>query len=218
MNDLRYTLLADGNSDQALLPILTWVLRQGGVGCAIQPNWANLNSLRRRPHHLRERIAGALDLYPCDLLCLHRDAEREPPERRRAEIAQALDDVSRERGSMAPAIAVIPVRMTEAWLLFNEAALRSAAGNPRGRVRLEIPPHHEIERLANPKARLADLIRTASEHTGRRLQNLEIRAERVADLIDDFSPLRALSAFQTLEADLHRVITEHGWDRDLGER
>ena len=28
MQTLRYTLLADGSSDRALLPILTWLLRQ----------------------------------------------------------------------------------------------------------------------------------------------------------------------------------------------
>ena len=28
MQELRYTLLADGSSDRALLPILTWLLRQ----------------------------------------------------------------------------------------------------------------------------------------------------------------------------------------------
>ncbi len=31
MSELRYTLLADGSSDRALLPMLTWALRQQGV-------------------------------------------------------------------------------------------------------------------------------------------------------------------------------------------
>ena len=31
MDALRYTLLADGSSDQALVPILTWLLRAQGV-------------------------------------------------------------------------------------------------------------------------------------------------------------------------------------------
>lgn len=35
MNELRYTLLSDGPSDRALLPILTWLLRQNGVTGAI---------------------------------------------------------------------------------------------------------------------------------------------------------------------------------------
>lgn len=35
MKELRYTLLSDGPSDQALIPILTWVLVQHGVQCAI---------------------------------------------------------------------------------------------------------------------------------------------------------------------------------------
>lgn len=35
MNEIRYTLLSDGSSDKALLPILTWLLRLHGVECAI---------------------------------------------------------------------------------------------------------------------------------------------------------------------------------------
>ena len=36
------------------------------------------------------KLAAALDLYPCDLLFVHRDAENQPPELRRREIASNL--------------------------------------------------------------------------------------------------------------------------------
>lgn len=42
MRDLRYTLVADGSSDVALLPILTWLLRRNGVALSIQATWADL--------------------------------------------------------------------------------------------------------------------------------------------------------------------------------
>ena len=36
-------------------------------------------------------------------------------------------------------------------------------------------------------------------------------ARRVADYIEDFSPLRSLSAFQRLESDIKATLTHHGW-------
>ena len=64
MDALRYTLLSDGSSDQALMPILTWLLRAQGIHGAIQPEWADLRRLPRPPRTLSERISFSLDLYP----------------------------------------------------------------------------------------------------------------------------------------------------------
>ena len=79
MSELRYTLLTDGSSDAALLPILTWLLTTNGVAWAIQAEWADLRRVRRS-RKLADRIILSLALYPCDLLFVHRDAEKEPRE------------------------------------------------------------------------------------------------------------------------------------------
>ena len=55
-------------------------------------------------------------------------------------------------------ICVIPVRMTEAWLLIDEKAIRIAAGNRNGTEILEIPKLHELESLPDPKKLLYELI------------------------------------------------------------
>lgn len=90
MKELRYTLLTDGSSDRALIPILTWVLRQHGVGCPIQPEWADLGRLRPPPKPL-SRIEWSLKLYPCDLLFVHRDAEGQSLQMRVGEIYKAVE-------------------------------------------------------------------------------------------------------------------------------
>lgn len=95
MNSLRYTLVSDGSSDRALLPILTWLLRNNGVHLPVQSTWADLRLLPKQPKNLPDRIRWAIDLYPCDLLFIHRDAERQPTQFRRIEIQQALDGFSR---------------------------------------------------------------------------------------------------------------------------
>jgi hypothetical protein len=46
MKEIRYTLITDGSSDRALMPILTWLLIELGVKIAIQPTWADFTRLR----------------------------------------------------------------------------------------------------------------------------------------------------------------------------
>ena len=214
MNDLTYTLISDGSSDSALMPILDWLLRGNGVQCAIQRQWADLRWLRRPPAGLAGRLRAAVDLFPCDLLFVHRDAEAELPATRREEIAgaviEAFDDLRR------PAwVPVIPVRMSEAWLLFNEAAIRKAAGNPSGRSILRLPSLARSENLPDPKNLLWNLLCEASELSPRRRAQLQIgpMRHRITEYTRDFSPLRTLAAFAALEHHLKEVIATNGWDR-----
>lgn len=111
------------------------------------------------------------------------------------------------------AVCVVPVRMQEAWLLFDETAIKHAAGNGAFRDSLDLPPLRELEAVPDPKAVLYDRLQRASGLHGRRLRAFPVgqRARRVAELIDDFSPLRALPAFCALEADVQRVVSQSHW-------
>ena len=163
MKEIRYTLLTDGSFDKALIPILSWLLYQHCPDYAIQPEWADLWKLPRPPKKMPERIIRSVELYPCDLLFVHRDAEGLSREERASEIRQALAEIA-----LLPAVCVVPVRMTEAWLLFDETAIRKAAGNPNGNLPLGLPVIHNIESLPDPKQILHDLLRSASGHTSKR--------------------------------------------------
>jgi len=96
--------------------------------------------------------------------------------------------------------------MLEAWLLFDRAAIRRAAGNPNGAMPLELPELSRVEELPDPKAVLHSLLQEASGLKGRRLNNLRVPVRRVAALIDGFAPLRRLSAFQRLEKDVQVFV------------
>ncbi len=78
---------------------------------------------------------GVVSLRPF----VHRDAEKEPHQVRVAQILEAVDEASIS-SVVPPAVCVVPVRMLEAWLLFDEPALRRAAGNPHGQQPLKLPP------------------------------------------------------------------------------
>ena len=166
MKEIRYTLITDGSSDRALMPILTWLLIDLGVNLPIQPTWADFRRLHNPPKKLEDRIHKAIALYPCDLLFVHRDAEKEPRQKRVSEINQAVESIPLD--VRLPVVCVIPVKMTEAWLLIDEKAIREAAGNPKGRQPLDLPKTSNTEGLSDPKETLRGLLETACGHAPRR--------------------------------------------------
>jgi hypothetical protein len=211
MNEIRYTLISDGPSDRSLVPILTWALREKGEVSRIQAEWADLRRLPQPPQTLHARILNAIDLFPSDLLFVHRDAEKEDPEHRYKEIHAALHEAT-QRGFQTPAVCVVPVQMTEAWLLFDETAIRLAAGNPNGKNPLKVPDLSIIEQIPDPKEILFNILREASGLRGRHLKRFNMAESRIriTELVSDFAPLRKLSAFQRLEEDISR-LKRNGW-------
>ena len=222
MQRLRFTLVGDGSSDRALIPILTWLLRQHWDDVPIQPEFSDLRRLPNPPRKLSQRIDKSIELYPCDLLFVHRDAESESVEKRREEISVSLE--RSERGKTLPVICVIPVRMQEAWLLIDESALKTAAGDPSNRQALPMPDVRRLEDLPDPKRVLHDLLRQASGFQDRRRRlkrfdrDLGECVQRVAQQIGDFRPLRELAAFRKLENQVARhrqYIAKHGHSSDI---
>lgn len=214
MNELRYTLITDGSSDIALIPILTWLLRKRGLRKAIQAEWADLRQIQwRSKPTLADKIRQGLSLYPCELLFIHRDAERETRAKRIGEIEASLAQAN--LGRMAPqAVCVVPVRMQEAWLLFDENAIKFAAGNRSYPKSLNLPPLKDLESLPDPKTELHERLRLASGLTGRRLRSFSSSrcAQRLPEF-SDFAPLRTLPAFAALEEDIDLIVQRQGWNR-----
>lgn len=206
---MKFTLVSDGPSDRALIPVIKWLVSEHSSTEALDGAWADFRFLLRPPVGLKEKILRGIDLYPCQLLFVHRDAENSSPQKRREEINSIVEEIESEGTSVRPAICVIPVRMMEAWLLIDESAIRRAAGNPAGRMPLGLPRAKNIESTPDPKTVLFDALRTASGYTGRRLAKMNFPAlrHRVADLISDHAQLRSLSAFRALEADVAATLT-----------
>ncbi len=209
MKPLRVTLRGDGPTDDMLLPVVRWVLMQHFPNdVPIDPQSARWFAVSPRPQGLAEQTRVSLQLFPCDLLIVHRDTEGQARAMRVEEIGTAVAAL-RGDSHVPPHVCAIPARMSEAWLLFNEQAIRDAAANPKGKARLNLPSLAAVERLADPKMALREAITTASEESGRKLQKLlrRIRPVDVADYIDDFSPLRHLSAFHAFEDEI-RLFAE----------
>ena len=205
MTELVYTLLGDGPSDRRLMYPTNWLLSSIYAG-AFRGQWADTRGFVRLREGLSARVEKALELFPCDLLIVHRDAETNDYEQRFSEIDAAI----RENGLETDRnVRLVPVRMQEAWFLPFESAIRRAAGRPTGRARLNIPRLSDVESVPDPKALLHQLLRTAAEVSGRRLQRLDVNAaaSRVAELVEDFSPLRSVPAFARFEIELQGVVS-----------
>lgn len=147
----------------------------------------------------------SITFFPCDILFIHRDAEAQPWHPRQDEVQRALEEL--HDGQLPLTVCVIPVRMQEARLLFDEAAVRAAAAN-RNYAEPDLPPLNRLESLPNPKAELHERLRQASGLSGRRLKRLNVGrlAHFVAQNIENYEPLRQLEAFRRLEQDVRLAL------------
>lgn len=206
---LRYVLITDGSSDACLLHPINWLLNELGWD-QCEGIWADLRHIPGSGTTLDKRVELALEYHPAELLIVHRDAEKMSIAQRSEEIQAAIAKQQRP----VTHVCIIPVRMTEAWLLHDEASIRRAAGKPRGKSKLDIPSPKQFETLPDPKHTLLTALLSASEASGRRLKqkrrDFGRMRMRVAELIDDYTPLRGLPAFQQFELELSTVLTELG--------
>jgi hypothetical protein len=120
------------------------------------------------------------------VLFIHRDAEKALPSYRRAEIKTTVQ-TAEAKGCRIPAVTLVPVRMSEAWLLFGERAIRHAAGNPNGTKPLNLPSLGRIEDRPDPKSDLRFALEAASELSGRRLKKFNTSQAfwRIVDFLED---------------------------------
>lgn len=197
MRTLRIAPLAEGGSDRALLPIVSWHIRRRYPEVALaQPAFET-----KGPGPILDAMRELVDRERPDILLVHRDADTTPLADRRREIPD-LD------GRL---VRMVPVRMTETWLLTDERAIREAAGNPNGKVPLRLPELGRLEAIPDPKRVLKDMLVAASELSGRRRRKrfereLGRMVHAVADYTADFTVLERLPAFKAFAQDLDSAL------------
>jgi hypothetical protein len=188
---LSATVVAEGSSDRVLIPFIRFLLDEH---CPRPHRLQFAEGLPGGP--LDHRLRQAAEWFPCEILFVHRDADRASVAERETEIERASHDL-RSR-----TIRIIPVRMTESWLLLDETAIRRAAGNLSGTAPLGLPAPGRIEALPDPKDLLFRSLSTAKELGARRMRAFRPEAvrHRVAELMEDVSVLRRLPSFRHFEA------------------
>ena len=155
---VRFLLICEGSSDAALVPHIQALLIHCGVLEADGSAWY-------RGRGVADKIRLGLEYHgSVDVLLVHRDADSAGPEARMAEIGNGISAAGPRRRW----VGVIPVRMMEAWLLADEAAIRSVAGRPRGTEPLDLPPPGDLEDVSDPKQMLKDVLLKAGAPRGAR--------------------------------------------------
>lgn len=204
---ITYTLVADGPSDSILLNVIDWIFKENGCR-VVNAQFADFRHLPNPPKTLRERIDTAVDLFPCDLLIIHRDAETEDPAARESEVRGVIDSYDAGQEVLYAYVLLVPKRMTEAWFLFDEQAIRNAAGNPNGTAQLNLPRLQNVRELPDPKGFLNKALVDATGLSGRRrkVAKTRIKRHRVGQFIDDYSPLRFVEEFEKFENSLCESI------------
>ena len=202
LRTLTATLVADGSSDRALKPILELLFNEH---CPV-PYRIHFAQALSTGAGLAIRLARAINDFPCELLLVHRDAEGAEPHQREQEIQSALASLP----LLPAAVCVVPVRMTEAWLLMDERAIRAAVGNPNGAESLQLPAKNRVEKI-DAKDALMKAIQAASGLGQRRLRRFapDHFRHRVAELLDDLRLLRGLPSFCKLETTLAEQLQQN---------
>lgn len=203
MKRVTATLVTDGSSDRLLVPLIE-LLFSTHTELAYQVNCAE--GLPPLSSGLKARIDSALELFPCDFLFVHRDAEGVAAMVRQQEIEMCWPDTQQT----TTLICVVPVRMTEAWLIANEKPIRSAVGNPNGVGLLGLPPIKDIETLPDPKSILFEALKAASGLSASRKRrfNPHQYRHRVSELMDDLDSVRKLCSFRHLEAQIKKHLAK----------
>jgi hypothetical protein len=198
--------VCEGTSDRPLAEHVTRLFRDRGIRLVMtSPDFDRIPG--KVGAGLEDKLRAARRFgRNYGILVVHRDSDNQGVDRRRAEIAAAAERVFLG----TPVVAVIPVRMTEAWLLLDECALRRVAGNPNGRKDLNLPKRHEVERIADPKERLREILVVAAECTGRRLDIFKRRfAEHrrlLLERLDPSGPVADLVAWRSVVAEVDRAV------------
>lgn len=198
--------IAEGSSDMPLSDLVESIFFDKGLSVQIRrPDFGRLagvaKDVRARLHAGRELAGGAIDFF-----VVHRDADNAGSEARRSEIFAAADLVD----AGARVVPVIPIRMTEAWLLLDEMTIRTVAGNPRGRMPLNLPKLHEAENLADPKEFLSECLLRAAGVAGRRRERVVKRfsqhRRQLLERLDRNGRVAELSGWKQLVADIEAVV------------
>lgn len=202
--------LAEGSSDMPIAELVEGMFFERGFEVHLsKPDFDLLSRRVGRDVGSKIRAAKELTRGAIDVLVVHRDADSAGAATRRAEIVGAAADALGREHYLVP---VIPVRMTEAWLLLDEAAIRTVAGNPRGRTALSLPRRHEVETCADPKKILEECLLAAADATGRRRDRVAKRfsqsRKQLLERLDLNGPVTALPSWRSMVAEIDSVVEQ----------
>jgi hypothetical protein len=198
--------MCEGTSDQPLADIVEYLFAERNV--TLRLSRPDFSALPRVKKDVRSKvIAGAALMGSSfDLAVVHRDADNAGWDARQKEIL----DATLASGVECTPIPVIPVRMTEAWLLLDEQIIRTVAGNPNGTDGIPLPKLKDVESVPDPKSLLRECLLHAASPRAHRRQTVDRRfyqhRRRLLELLDPHGPIVQLTGWSKLITDIDNYI------------
>lgn len=142
------------------------------------------------------------------ILFVHADGSNDPKRARDEQVDPGLALVRQHMKDVA-GVGVVPIRETEAWIIADGDALRSAFGTGLSDEMLGLPTGQAVEGIRDPKKTLHATF-VATHPSSRRLRHgispyLNTLGEQVS-----LTSLRKVPSFCSLENELRNVLREFG--------
>ena len=165
---------------------------------------------RHLPRSERIELAAKAAVGAWVVLFIHADADGRDGRAARADRVQpAVERLSGLLGPARQAVAVVPIKMTDAWVLADVNAFRSSVGMTRDDRELGLADvvAHGADHVPDPKS----LLRAAFAAARPRARSAQLGAylARIGDSAS-FDHLRRLEAFRQLESDLEAALRTLG--------
>lgn len=201
MTALVMALYAEGPTDEHFLPIIAQrtavqILGQrgrGGIVDVLDPMCISAYQGNTRAERI---LHAAKQTHGYHLLIVHADANQATPQAAFQErIQPGLDLVKRESPHTVcrELVPIIPVKMTEAWMLADADTLISVIGTLAPRQSLGIPTRpRQVEAIMDPKQQLSHVLQQALASRTRRYR----RRRHIGEL---YEPLARQMSLQRLE-------------------
>jgi hypothetical protein len=214
MTTLVTALYAEGPTDQRFLPLIiqrtaVQILSQRGhtIVDVLEPMLVEPPEKGERDQSI---LAVARRVYGYHLLFVHADADAPTATaalRQRIAPGMALVQAAQQQGETVctDLVPIIPVQMTEAWMLVDRDALLAMIGALSDHHDLDIPVRpQQVEQIADPKQQLSRIFAEALASRTRRIR----RRRRIAELYEplgrtvDLTALAQTPSYQQFVADL----------------
>lgn len=198
---MRFVLVCEGSSDAPLINHIERLLVE--CGCAHPQGDAFHQGSRHQGSRIGDKVREVVERSSdLDLLFVHRDADNAGTEARLREIEAGVREGIGDTPSRGLRhVAVVPVKMTEAWLLLDETAIRKVVRKPKGVQSLGLPPAAGVEAIADPKKVLRNALLAAVQTTGRRRRKFTREFPRLRRiLLEDLPPGGQLASLPSWNA------------------
>ena len=209
MHYLGLALYAEGPSDYRFLCPLLLRLCEEACSSATQPVdigdvLALGDPIERADGSRADRIAqAAVDAAPAwNVLFVHADADSDAVAAMRDRVLPGLSRLMTSGLARAEGVAVVPVRVTEAWTLADGDALRAVFGTILGDDQLGLAAHGRgVEQLTDPKQVLEAACAAALPRGRRHRMKVGYFLNALGEEVS-LQRLRDLPSFARLESDL----------------